>query len=309
MNRTRALTEGAILASVYAVLFLITLYIPVLSIVTLFLLSLPFILYTVRHGFKKSLLFFATTLVLSVIVGSLAAINVPILFGSVGIVLGHLYRKKSGMFAVLLGATLTYLVNFVLIYVMSIILLDINLATQLKESLEESIRLTEEVGGMLGGDVEQTVGQLRELLSIVPYILPALIVILSVFFAFLTVVVSNLFLKRFKIEIPDWKPFRYWSFPKSIIWYYLAVILLFLTNPEEGSALYIITMNLYLVLEIVLVIQGLAFIYFYFWKKNKGKTIPVLITISLFIIPVGFYVIRILGIIDLGFDLRNRIKA
>ncbi len=243
------------------------------------------------------------------IVGSLAAINVPILFGSVGIVLGHLYRKKSGMFAVLLGATLTYLVNFVLIYVMSIILLDINLATQLKESLEESIRLTEEVGGMLGGDVEKTVEQLRELLSIVPYILPALIVILSVFFAFITMVVSNLFLKRFKIEIPDWKPFRYWSFPKSIIWYYLAVILLFFTDPEQGSALYIITMNLYLVLEIVLVIQGLAFIYFYFWKKNKGKTIPVLITISLFIIPVGFYVIRILGIIDLGFDLRNRIKA
>lgn len=309
MNRTRALTEGAILASLYAVLFLITLYIPILSTFTVFLLSLPFIIYTVRHGFKKSLLLVATTIVLSVILGSLASINVPILFGSVGIVLGHLYRKKSSTFTLLIGATLAYLANFILIYVVSILFLDINLSTLTKESIEETIRMTESISGVIGGDVEDAVEQLESLLKIIPYLLPALFIILSVIFAFITIVVSNLFLKRLKVDLPEWKPFRYWSFPKSIIWYYLATILIYLTDPEQGSALFIVTMNLYLVLEIILAVQGLAFIYFYFWKKNKGKTIPVLITISLFIIPIGFYVVRILGIIDLGFDLRNRIKA
>jgi uncharacterized protein YybS (DUF2232 family) len=135
-----------------------------------------------------------------------------------------------------------------------------------------------------------------------------LFVILSVVFALASIFVTNLIMKRFRVEVPHWEPFRNWSFPKSIIWYYLATILLYMTNPEQGSALYIVTMNLYIVLEIVLAIQGLAFIYFYFWVKKKGKTIPVLVTISLFIIPVGLHVVRILGIIDLGFDLRKRIK-
>lgn len=309
MNQTRALTEGAILGSLYAVLFLITLYVPILSAFTLFLLPLPFIVYTVRHGLKKSILLGIIAIVLSVILGSLAAINIPIMFGTVGVVLGALYQRKSSGFALLLGGTLAYLANLILIYVFSILFMDINLATLSQQSIKETIALTERVGGMMGGDVQESVEQLQELVSIIPYILPAFFIIMAVVLAFITIFISSLVLKRLKVEQPEWKPFRNWSFPKSIIWYYLATILVFFTNPEEGSALYIVTMNLYLVLEIVLVIQGLAFIYFYFWKKGKGKTFPVLITISLFIIPLGFYLVRILGIIDLGFDLRNRIKA
>ncbi|MGP4081307.1 YybS family protein [Pseudalkalibacillus sp. R45] len=308
MNRTRALTEGAILASLYAVLFLITLFLPVLSLFTIFLLSLPYAIYTVRHGLKKSMVFVLTTMVLTIILGSVTAINVPILFGSVGVVMGHLYRKKISAFGLLAGAALTYLANFILIYVVSILLLEINLIDTMKQSIEETIVLTEKFSGAMGGDAEATIQQLRELVEIVPYLIPALFVILSVVFALASIFVTNLIMKRFRVEVPHWEPFRNWSFPKSIIWYYLATILLYMTNPEQGSALYIVTMNLYIVLEIVLAIQGLAFIYFYFWVKKKGKTIPVLVTISLFIIPVGLHVVRILGIIDLGFDLRKRIK-
>ncbi|WP_408008799.1 YybS family protein [Pseudalkalibacillus sp. A8] len=308
MNQTRALTEGAILASLYAVLFLITLFLPVLSLFTIFLLSLPFTIYTVRHGVKKSLVFVMTTIVLSIILGTVAAINVPILFGSVGVVMGHLYRKKISSFGLLAGTALTYLANFILIYVISILFLNINLIDAMKQSIEETIALTENISGAVGGDAEATIQQLRDLVEIVPYLIPALFVILSVLFAFASIFVTNLLMKRFKVDIPHWEPFRNWSFPKSIIWYYLATILLQLTNPEQGSALYIVIMNLYIVLEIILAIQGLAFIYFYFWVKKKGKTIPILITISLFIIPVGLHVVRILGIIDLGFDLRKRIK-
>ncbi|WP_221567494.1 YybS family protein [Alkalihalobacillus sp. TS-13] len=308
MNRTRALTEGAILASLYAVLFLITLFIPVLSLFTIFLLSLPYAVYTVRHGLKKSLVFVLTTMVLTIILGTVTAINVPILFGSVGVVMGHLYRKKISAFGLLAGAALTYLANFILIYVVTILLLEINLIDTMKQSIEETIALTEKFSGVMGGDAEATIQQLRELVEIVPYLIPALFVILSVVFALASIFVTNLIMKRFKVEVPHWEPFRNWSFPKSIIWYYLATILLYMMNPEQGSALYIVTMNLYIVLELVLAIQGLTFIYFYFWVKKKGKTIPVLVTISLFIIPVGLHVVRILGIIDLGFDLRKRIK-
>ncbi|WP_349408993.1 YybS family protein [Pseudalkalibacillus sp. SCS-8] len=309
MNRTRALTEGAILASLYAVLFLITLYLPIISTITLFLLSLPFAIYTVRHGFKKSLLLVGTAIVLSIILGSIASINIPILFGSVGVVMGHFYRKKSSSFALLLGTTFAFLANFILIYIVSILFFDINLTTLTKESIEQMIAMTESFGGILGGDVEKSVEQLKGLLVVIPYLLPALFVIMAVIFAFITILINNIFMKKLNIDVPEWKPFREWSFPKSIIWYYLATILIFLSGPEQGSGLYIVTNNLYLILEIILVIQGLAVIYYYFWKKGKGKTIPVLVTILLFILPLGFYVVRILGIIDLGFDLRKRIKA
>ncbi|WLD93374.1 YybS family protein [Alkalihalobacillus sp. AL-G] len=309
MNQTRALIEGAIMASVYAVLFLITLYIPLLSIVSTFFLSIPFTLYTIRNGLKKSYLLVAVAIVLSVLLGSIATIFIPILYGAVGVVLGYLIKKKKSAFALLLGATLAYISNLLLTYIISIMLLDVNIVDGVLKQINELISNTERIGKTFGTDVSEAIDQLQNLLEVITYIIPALIVLVAVFSAFISIFVTNLILKRFKIEVPDWRPFREWSFPKSIIWYYLATMLIMFTDPEQGSGLYIATVNLYMILETVMVIQGFSFIYFYFWVKKKGKTIPVLVTIGAFLVPIGFYVVRILGIIDIGFDLKKRIKA
>ncbi|WP_257351730.1 YybS family protein [Pseudalkalibacillus decolorationis] len=309
MNQTKALTEGAIMASVYAILLLITLFIPILSLVSMFALSLPFTLYTVRHGLKKSFLLVGVALVLTVILGSPTAILMPILFGSVGVVLGVLYNKKKSSFALLLGATLTYLLNLILVYIITILFLEIDFIAQVQKQIKETISLTKDIGGFVGGDVDQGIEQLNQYVEMIPYLIPTALVLSAVVLAFLSIFVSNLVLKRFNVKVPKWGPFRDWSFPKSVIWYYLATIILMYTSPEQGTTLYIVTINLYKLVGIILVLQGLSFIHYYFWVKKQSKAIPVVITIFVFLTPIGFSIVQILGIIDLGFDLRKRIKA
>jgi uncharacterized protein YybS (DUF2232 family) len=309
VRKTNLVAEGAVLAALYAVLLLITLYVPLTSIITLWVLSIPFTMFTVRNGLKPSYLFLSVAFALTLIIGGLYALPITLLYGSVGVVLGVLYQKKKPVFGILLGGSLTYLINIVLIYVMSILFFNLNPADMVNDTLRQSITLTEEMSKLFGQDVSEQIEQLEQLIEIIVYIIPTAIVMGSVLLAFITQLITSALLRRFRIDVPKWKPFRDWSFPKSFVWYYLAVIVLLMTDPEKGSALFVAGWNLFYLLEFILVIQGLSVIFYFFWKKNKSKAIPIVIVIFTFIIPVFLYVVRILGIIDLGFDLRKRIKT
>jgi uncharacterized protein YybS (DUF2232 family) len=309
VKKSSILAEGAVVTSIYAVLLMVTLYVPLLSMISIWALTVPFTIFIIRHGVKSSYVFLSVAFILTIIIGGLLALPVIISTVSVGIVLGILYQKKKSSFGILLGGTLTYLINFVFFYGVSIILFQINPYEVIKKSIKQSLALTEEFSEFIGQDASQQLEQFEEALEIIVYIIPTVIVIASVIFALITQIVTNGVLKRFKYNVPDWLPFREWSFPKSFIWYYLVTILLMMSDPEKGSALFIAVWNLFYLIEFILIIQGIAFVFYYFWKKKKSKVIPIIITIFSLLIPILLYVIRFLGIIDLGFDLRKRIKS
>ncbi|MDG2702984.1 DUF2232 domain-containing protein, partial [Vibrio parahaemolyticus] len=55
MKQTKALVEGAIMISIFAVMTLFYLYVPLLSIIFFMAAPIPIILYTIRHGLKKGI--------------------------------------------------------------------------------------------------------------------------------------------------------------------------------------------------------------------------------------------------------------
>lgn len=104
-------------------------------------------------------------------------------------------------------------------------------------------------------------------------------------------------------------PFREWKLPQSIVWYYLIVIVLGMMNLEKGSLPYLAVINLSALLQLLLIIQGLSFVYYFFHKKGFSIGFPITITVFTIFIPYLLQLVRILGIIDLGFALRGRIKG
>ena len=76
-------------------------------------------------------------------------------------------------------------------------------------------------------------------------------------------------------------------------------------RPETGSTLYMIMLNVSLILWVLLTIQGLSLIYFIIDVNGLPRFIKVLST--LIAIPLYSFVI-LLGIIDLGFNVRDFIK-
>ncbi|TXK89307.1 DUF2232 domain-containing protein, partial [Parageobacillus sp. SY1] len=51
MRKTHIITEAAIQLALFAVLFLVSLYVPLLGMIAILFLSLPCMIFTMRHGY------------------------------------------------------------------------------------------------------------------------------------------------------------------------------------------------------------------------------------------------------------------
>ncbi|WP_017725820.1 YybS family protein [Halalkalibacterium ligniniphilum] len=309
MKRTRALTEGAIIAALFAILLFLTLYMPFISMVTVWLLPLPFIIYTLRHSLKQAILLWFAAFGVSFMIGGLLALLPVFMFGTAGIVIGELYRREKSPLAVLLGGSLTYIAWMLIFFVGSIVVLDANPLDFAQESMRQSVETAEQVIVSMGQEPAEALEQMNELIDLMVYMAPVMIIMVGIVLAVISQLVSVPVLRRLRHEVQPFPPVRTWSFPKAFLYYYLIVVILTMVGMEEGSTLYIAIWNLFPILEVVMTIQGFAVIFFYCHQKQLSKALPIIILIgSLIVTPLLFFV-RILGIIDLGFDLRKRLES
>jgi uncharacterized protein YybS (DUF2232 family) len=310
VKNTRRLTEGAILLAIFAVLLLITLYVPLLGIISVWFLPLPFIYFSWKYDWKNMIVFLIAALMISLIVGSLFAIPLTLLHGTTGMTLGYLVQKNKSRMMMLVAATLVLLTNVLIQYGVAVVLFDFNFikeaTTLMKKSFDTSVQLLNSVGKE--NDAEKLKNQVGEMLSLIQILLPSLLVVSTFIIAFFIQLINFSLLKRFGLKVTHWKPFRELSLPKSILWYYLfTVILSLILNPEEGSYIHTALWNLAYILQILLVVQGLSLVFFISHLKKLPKSFPIVATVLTLIIPLVLYIIRILGIIDLGFELRKRL--
>ncbi|MRX73402.1 DUF2232 domain-containing protein [Bacillus lacus] len=303
MKRTNAITEGAVLLALFAIFIFIALYIPIIGGIAVFFLPLPFIVYGMRHGLKSAAIMFVAALAVVFIIGAAPALPLVLITGAGGIAMGYFYRKSQTGPAIAAG-TIGYTGGLLISYIIIVSLLGVNIAELAEESLNQSVSILESFGQTSEAQIEQA----RAMMDLFQNIIPAFLLIMGAVMAFISHIIAIPVLKRLRMEIPRLKPFREWMLPISLIWYFLIATILLMVNLDEGGFVYIAVINIYYVLQILLAVQGFSFIFFYFHQKKLSKAIPVLILISSLIVPILLYLIRILGIIDLGFQLRKRIK-
>ncbi|GAE26219.1 hypothetical protein JCM9140_2258 [Halalkalibacter wakoensis JCM 9140] len=308
MKNTRTLTEGALLASLFAILLVITTYVPLLGMITVWALPLPFVVYTYRRGLKAGLFLWVVSFFLAFIIGGLITIPSAFIFGSGGIIIGELYRRKLSGFSVLIGAGLVYTANMLLVFLGLVLIIGDNPIQMAMELTREQIELAQSTLGSFGQNPEQ-LEQMNQMIDNMAYLAPVMIVGVGVTLALLTKLISYLLLKRLGHEVHSLPPFRKWSFPRAFLWYYLIILILAMVGAEEGSMMFMVIWNLFPLLEIVVAIQGFAVIFYYFHHKKVAAAVPVIILIVAVLVPPLLYIIRIIGIIDLGFDLRSRISG
>ncbi|WP_404406495.1 YybS family protein [Jeotgalibacillus malaysiensis] len=308
MNNTNTLrlTEGAMMTAFFAVLLLITVYVPFISAVTAFFLLLPFLLYSVKYSIRASLVMFAASIGVAAIVGGVISIPIAILYGTTGVVMGWLVQQGKSKFMIFMISTLVFAVNLVVQYLFSILLLGINMIdeffTLMDDSLEQAISVYS-AAGIETGDVRE---QFSQIMMTFETLLPSLIVLSAALLIWIMMIINFPLVKRLtKKDMPKFDSFSNLSLPKNVIWYYLIILLTALiAAPEQGTMFAYALINLQFGFELLMVLQGLAFIHFYGHLKGWSKGLLVILTIlGVLINPLT----RILGIIDLGFDLRKRI--
>jgi uncharacterized protein YybS (DUF2232 family) len=309
MKNTYKLTEGAILLAIFAVMLLITLYIPVISLIINFFLSLPFILFGAKHDGKSTAVFTLGAVLLSLILGSFLAIPLALAYGTTGAVMGYLIRNGKSRLAVYIAGSLVFLINIVAQYALSVVLFNINFIDELMEmfrsSVDQSIKMLKQMGQTPD---EKMIKQFESMIDMMETLVPSMFVMASFMLVFIIQLASFPFLKRFGVSVPKWRPFRELTLPKSILWYYLLTMLAALVmNPEEGTYWFWALANLSFILQMLMVLQGLSLVFYLTHVKGYPKAVPIVVVVLLFLFPFVLYIVRILGIIDLGFDFRKRL--
>lgn len=311
MKRTRLITEGAVLLAVYAVLLLTFLYVPVISMVAIFVLPLPFLLFMVRYPFSSTCMFLGASILVTIIISSPLSLVNTFMSGIIGISLGYMYKKKKGPTEILLVGMLVYLLNFVLIYVVSVQFFNIDFFKQMQDmftqGMEQSEKIMKAAGAPISPEQKDLLGQFSDMLRI---LLPSLLVMVSLIYSWITVLIAGNVLQKLKYTIAPWPKFRDIRLPKSIVWYYVVFILLStFMKVESDSYAHVTFSNLYAIFSLLLVFQGFAFITFFGHAKGYAKAIPILSFIVCMVIPMLFPLVTILGIIDLGSPLRSKIQS
>lgn len=309
LKNVHKLTEGALFLAIYAVLLLITLYIPVLGIVVNLFLALPFIMFAAKNDRKSSIVLLIGAVFISLIVGTLLAIPLALAYGMTGLVIGDFIREKKSRASAYIAASIVFLVNVVIQYAVAVAFFKMDFIKESIQLFKESITMSMNMLDTLGQTPnEQFMEQLEAGVDMIGALTPSLFVLASFMIVFIIQLVSFPIIKRFGTDIPGWKPFRELKLPKSLLWYYLLALLASIVfNPTEGSYWFLALVNLAFVLQLFMILQGLSFIFFISHEKGISRAVPVIVTVLAIFIPILLYIVRILGIIDLGFDLRQRI--
>ncbi|PFD89606.1 hypothetical protein CN279_04020 [Bacillus anthracis] len=309
MKNTKFITEGAALLAIYAMLLLVSMYVPILGTVVTFALPLPFILLTIRYKLSSAFVIFTAALFITVIVSQPMNLVKTTMFGLIGIVLGYMYKKQKKPVEILMAGTLAYLIGIMLIYVASIKFFNIDLMKQMQNMFNESMRQSEKIVTAAGMPISKEQKELfAQFNDVLQTLFPSLLVMVSVCFSWITVMISGSVLRKLKHDVIPWPKFKDIQLPKSIVWYYVIFILLStFIKVEPTSYLHMVFSNLYVIFALLLVLQGLTFIAFLAHSKGFTKGVPIISFIACMFIPMLFPLVTILGIIDLGISLRSKI--
>jgi len=309
MKNTKFITEGAALLAIYAMLLLISMYVPILGTVVTFALPLPFILLTIRYRLSNAFVILTAALFITVIISQPMNLVKTTMFGLIGIVLGYMYKKRKKPVEILMAGTLAYLIGIMLIYVASIKFFNIDLMKQMQNMFNESMAQSEKIVNAAGMPISKEQKELfAQFNDVLQTLFPSLLVMVSVCFSWITVMISGSVLRKLKHDVIHWPKFKDIQLPKSIVWYYVIFILLStFIKVEPTSYLHMVFSNLYVIFALLLVLQGLTFIAFLAHSKGFTKGVPIISFIACMFIPMLFPLVTILGIIDLGISLRSKI--
>ena len=307
--KAKELTEGAINLAIYIIILLMFLYLPIFGGLFMFIVPLPFIYYTAKNDWKAGLLFLIASIILTLIVGSWIALPVPFLYGIVGFVLGwNIYHQREALIT-FSTSTLAFLLSVVIVYIISVTLFDMNFIKETQSIFKEVMDQTLSILNYMGEDTVQIKEQLTEAYDLIISLVPSLLILSSAFIVLIIQFISYPILKRLGIQVKTAKPFREITLPKSLIWYFLITTLLSLIiEAEKGTFLYNVFINLLYLIDICFILQAITFIFDYCYKKRIHKAWAIVVSVFIMLNPVFNQLAKILGIIDLGFELRKRIQ-
>lgn len=308
-NEARAMLEGALISGIFLVLIFLTLYTPI-GVLSAIALPIPFTVYAARHRLRHAVLAVVASMLLTIFVGALPLALVAMYVGSIGVVMGTLYNRQKKAFTAFMGGLLASLFFLLGSLVVSYFVLNIDPIAALQTTLKESVKMSQQLLDQFGMSNEEQAAAFEEMIDSVVRLTPMILILISAQMSLVNHWLSRKILLRLNIPAPGFPPMREWRWSRSLLYFYFAVTLaaLFMTSDDQGHFLRAIVVNLKPILDIMMIIQGLGFVSFFSRQKGWGNGLLIATIVLAFILPIIPFILILLGILDLGIDLRKQLS-
>ncbi|MEA1939931.1 MAG: YybS family protein [Candidatus Caldatribacteriota bacterium] len=311
---TKSIVEGAFLAAITAVLFIISIYVPLLGTIVSFLCPLPIIILCLRHSLKFALIATIVSGVLvSLLAGPFQGFMVLLGFGILGFTMGFGIKKELPFTEIIIISSIASFSSKILMLIFGFWFLDINPLMFDVEQIDKIIAQSLSFYSNMGLTIEQLTS-LKETLSqtliIIRTALPAMLILSSIFDTFLNYYVARLVLKKFGYKLIGFKSFSHWRASKSFFWSYcIGAVLMFLGTKYNIFQLNKIGINIQVFFTVVFLICGLSLSAFLMEKYKVTKFLKWIIYILICFLPFLSQIATWAGMLDVWINFRKLIIA
>jgi uncharacterized protein YybS (DUF2232 family) len=296
--------QSLIWTAVYIILLLsiITPFLPI----TICLLMIPVMALAVRETPLRLALHVIPAIAIAyLLAGSLSPVVliIGLFFLPAGIVMGSLHQKHKSARIAITGGAVTLLAEMLLIMVITS-LSGFDLTAAIREMSQTYLDTIEPlIQGVIPPEAETA------FIDMMIAMIPTLMIMLAVFWAFVTHGLGRVLLSATGTEISRLKPLREWMLPKSFVWIFLIVLLFnMFADPTSKSVIVTMAMNLYPLILFAFAVQALSFFFYITYVNKKSRALPIISILALIFLPPAVFIYSFIGLFDVTFGLRERFR-
>ncbi|MGZ9585948.1 DUF2232 domain-containing protein [Paenibacillus marinisediminis] len=294
--------------AIAAVVLLLSIGNPI-QLITMSFMAIPFVMLFTTQSIRSFVIHVvALLIVVFFLAGTFGSVVVlaSIYFIIPGIVMGYMFKRNRSGWNAFTAGTITFLAESLVLLAIGTFVFDLDIVEFIRSQVQLSMDILQQAGGITPDKAGKMVDALVIMLN---KMIPVMLIMSSIYMGAITYAISNRLLTAQGVHVNKMKPIKHWMLPKSFIWYYLITIIMqIFVGDSPDSFLLVILLNLMPLLHLGFIIQGISFLFYFADFKRWPKIIPVAILITSLIIPFAYILLRIVGIIDMAFPLRQMVS-
>ncbi|KAF6625826.1 DUF2232 domain-containing protein [Paenibacillus sp. EKM208P] len=290
--------------SVIYLLLLLTLLTP-LRIITVFLLIVPGAVLFSSLPFKGFLVHVIPVLFIIALLDVYSLLP-AIYFLIPSIMMGRIYKKGGPAFQALMTGMGIILAELLVVLFIATYSFGFDLSQYLRDQAAISASIVQQVlsTNPMFSNMNWTAEDTQELGTMLIGKIPYVLIVTSFILAVITHALARPALSSLDVPVRKMKPAREWRLPRALIWYYLlAIVIEWIAGSSDSSWIQMVSISMLPLIHACFIIQTIGFVYFWTHSRKMSPVIALLLSLVVLV----FQPLRIIGIIDLAFPLREAI--
>lgn len=317
MEINNQIRDGAILLTSYILIFITTFFMPTFILFAIFLLPIPIVIFASRHERIAFFRFVGITAIVVflfiLILGIIAMIPLVVLTLSGGVAIGDAIQRKKTSYETWINGIIGFVFGFLFVFLYTQFVLEINWADEIELMVDQAyqnfVTVFDQIEQFDSTDqFKDQVEDFKGQMMILKDLIPAGIAIVSIIMAFMTQWISYRLIDLLDGKQLRFPPIRKLQFPTAIVWIYIIALLVILFENNTSSSIFIGAQNIITLTGFLMIIQGFSFLFFFVHYKKRTNVLPIVVIVISILLPLLFYVVRVLGLIDIAFSLREQMN-